>query len=101
VIERAVALEATEAVLPERLADPVRGRGEAPAPGAPDLGNGFSLDEHLRATESRLLLEALERCRGDRSEAARLLGVSARSLRYLIQKHSAAVQGHPTLADRN
>jgi DNA-binding NtrC family response regulator len=84
VIERAVALETTEAVLPERLPAPIR----SPAsPGAPTLGPGFNLDEHLRSIEARLLAEALERSSGDRTEAARLLGVTPRSLRYLIQKH--------------
>jgi two-component system response regulator PilR (NtrC family) len=92
VIERAVALETTEAVLPERLPEairyPVRGGGPAV------LGPGFSLDAHLRAIEAQLLLEALGRAGGDRTRAAGLLGVSPRSLRYLLQKHAAA-------ADRN
>ena len=45
--------------------------------------------EHAEASEEerRLLEEALESSGGDRKDAARLLGVSARSLRYLIQKH--------------
>ena len=88
VIERAVALETTEAVLPERLPrtllSPVRGL-EAAA-----LGPGFSLDAHLRTVELQLVLTALERAGGDRTQAADLLGVSPRSLRYLLQKHGAS-----------
>ena len=42
------------------------------------------------SVEARLLDEALDRAPGDRAEAARLLGVSPRSLRYLIQKHGGA-----------
>jgi two-component system response regulator PilR (NtrC family) len=85
VIERAVALETSEAVLPERLPDAIR-RPERAEP-LPAIGDGFSLDSYLLAVEERLLHEALARAGGDRAEAARLLGVSARSLRYLVQKH--------------
>jgi two-component system response regulator PilR (NtrC family) len=85
VIERAVALETTEAVLPERLPDPIR-RPTRSGP-LPAIGEGFNLDTYLLSVEARLLSEALERARGDRGEAARLLGVSARSLRYLLGKH--------------
>jgi two-component system response regulator PilR (NtrC family) len=87
VIERAVALETTGTVGPERLPEPLRdpARGDS----APLIGPGFSLDAHLKSLEARLLNEALESADGDRAEAARLLGVSPRSLRYLVQKHAA------------
>ncbi len=85
VIERAVALESTEAVLPDRL--PAGIRLPTPPGQGPSLGPGFSLDEHLRTIEAQLLAEAIERSAGDRAEAARLLGVTPRSLRYLLQKH--------------
>ncbi len=88
VIERAVALESTQAVLPERLPDSVRSRGLAKVPSTVRIGEGFSLDEHLRTIESHLLMHALQQAQGDRASAARLLGVSPRSLRYLIQKHA-------------
>ena len=88
VIERAVALETTQAVLPERLPDSVRARGLSKPPPSVEIAEGFNLDEHLRGIECHLLMEALQRTRGDRAEAARLLGVSPRSLRYLIQKHA-------------
>ena len=85
VVERAVALETTAAVLPERLSEAIR-RGDHPTT-AVVIGPGFSLDAHLRAVEARLLGEALERASGDRAEAARLLGVKPRALRYLLYKH--------------
>jgi len=44
----------------------------------------------MLSVEARLLAEALDRARGDRAEAARLLGVSARSLRYLLGKHAGS-----------
>ncbi len=85
VIERAVAFETTEAVMPERLPEAVRVPGRAEP--LPAIGDGFSLDAYLLSVEARLLDEALERSQGDRAVAARLLGVSPRSLRYLLQKH--------------
>ena len=69
--------------LPESL----RG-GNAPAPAGLEIGPGFSLDEHLRVLESQLLMQALAKAQGDRAQAARILGVTPRSLRYLIQKHA-------------
>jgi two-component system, NtrC family, response regulator PilR len=88
VIERAVALETTPTVLPERLPEALQ--GEPPRKAAPtELGEGFSLDDHLLAIERDLLREALSRASGDRSTAARLLGLSPRSLRYLMTKHRA------------
>jgi len=88
VIERAVALETTEAVLPERLPEAIRvpTRGVSLAV----LGPGFDLDAHLRSIEAQLLFEALERTGGDRARAAAILGVSPRSLRYLLHKHAVA-----------
>jgi two-component system response regulator PilR (NtrC family) len=85
VLERAVALETTEAVLPERLPETIL--RPAPEEPLPVIGDGFSLDGFLLSVEARLLNQALDRSRGDRAEAARLLGISSRSLRYLIQKH--------------
>jgi two-component system response regulator PilR (NtrC family) len=90
VVERAVALESSEAILPERLPDALQGGGVGPG-AEEELGFGFSLDEHLRTIEGRYLRQALRRAGGERAEAARLLGVSVRSLRYLIQKHTVAV----------
>jgi two-component system, NtrC family, response regulator PilR len=95
VIERAVALETSEAVLPERLPENIR-QPDRSEP-LPAIGDGFSLDAFLLSVEARLLHQALERSSGDRTEAARLLGVSARSLRYLIQKHG---RGGQDLAER-
>ncbi len=86
VIERAVALESSDAILPERLPESIRSPSRSEP--LPKIGDGFSVDAYLLSLESRLLAEALEQAHGDRTQAARLLGVSSRSLRYLIQKHS-------------
>ena len=87
-MERAVALELTEAILPERLPEALRGAGSAAGPPQSEIGPGFNLDEHLRVLEGELLMQALEKAQGDRADAARILGVTPRSLRYLIQKHA-------------
>jgi two-component system response regulator PilR (NtrC family) len=88
VIERAVALETTPAVLPERLPEAIRSGGQRLA-GAVRLGGAFSLTDHLHGIEAGLLKEALKEADGDRGRAAELLGVTNRSLRYLISKHGA------------
>jgi two-component system response regulator PilR (NtrC family) len=85
VIERAVALETTEAVLPERLPEGIRSPTRAEVPVA--LGPGFDLDRHLRTVELELMRQALDQSGGDRGRAAQLLGVTPRQLRYLLQKH--------------
>jgi two-component system, NtrC family, response regulator PilR len=87
VIERAVALETSPAILPERLPDTILGQRQPSQ--AEHLQDGFSLDDHLLTIEGRLLRKALDQAVGDRAQAARLLGITPRSLRYLISKHRA------------
>jgi two-component system response regulator PilR (NtrC family) len=88
VIERAVALETTPAILVERLPESLL-MHHAPAGGVPEIQLGFNLDEYLRDLERQFLMRALHQSDGDRGQAARLLGVSPRSLRYLVAKHRA------------
>jgi two-component system response regulator PilR (NtrC family) len=49
---------------------------------------GCNLDDVLGEVERRLLLQALERAGGVRTQAAKLLSVTFRSLRYRLQKHA-------------
>jgi transcriptional regulator with PAS, ATPase and Fis domain len=93
VLERAVALEVTEAVLPERLPEQIRSP-RRPEVESAALGPGFELEAHLREVEARLIEEALGRAAGDRGRAAGLLGVTPRQLRYLLKKH-------PSVLDKN
>ena len=90
VVERAVALETTAAILSERLPESLRDPSVA-RPETVALGPGFSLDEHILGIERDLLNKAIAAAGGDRSKAAELLGVTPRSLRYLIQKHAMPV----------
>ena len=48
---------------------------------------GCQLDDVLAEAERRLLVESLERTGGLRKAAAKLLGISFRSIRYRLQKH--------------
>jgi two-component system, NtrC family, response regulator PilR len=86
VIERAVALESAPAVLAERLPEAVRGHGAA-AEARHVVGEGFVLADYVASVEADLVRQALEKALGDRRRASRLLGVSPRSLRYLIGKY--------------
>ena len=49
---------------------------------------GCHLDEVLTEVERRFLTQALERTGGGRTKAAKLLGISFRSLRYRLEKQS-------------
>jgi two-component system response regulator PilR (NtrC family) len=59
---------------------------EAPEVG-PSAGEVLSLDAEMDRLERELLGKALERTRGNKTEAAKLLGISFRSLRYRLDKH--------------
>ena len=93
-IERAATLETgeriTRASLPALVATRRGGRVVAHGGGG-DGGDGFPADgvdlERVVADyERQLIAKALERTRGVRKAAAKLLGISFRSLRYRLAK---------------
>lgn len=59
------------------------------------LKKNISLDEALQKTEKNLIEEALERTNGVRTEAAKLLGISFRSLRYRLEKIEQPEEENP------
>ncbi len=90
-IERAVALERTEAILPETLPDDVRLGRSAIGPATaerPALGDGFDLEARGEAFYRHYLVLALERAGGVQVKAAELLGMSFRSFRYYAKKYN-------------
>jgi two-component system response regulator PilR (NtrC family) len=93
VIERAVALETTPIIQPERLPDTLNAAREGTVRfGAVDSFDEFPEDgihfsEHIADVEKRLLKAALECGGGVQTRAAKLLHMSLRSFRYLIQKY--------------
>ncbi len=94
VIERAVALETTGVVLPESLPPVVlaaqRGNAYAGSALGVDLEvpeEGLDLEAVVGAFEARILEKALVRTAGVKKEAAKLLKVSFRSMRYRLAKY--------------
>jgi two-component system response regulator PilR (NtrC family) len=88
VIERAVALATGPTIGLGDLPREISGAAAQPTPALVTLPEeGCKIDDVLGELERRLLLQALERSGGVRTQAAKLLGVTLRSLRYRLQKH--------------
>ncbi|MGH9942696.1 MAG: sigma-54-dependent transcriptional regulator [Pyrinomonadaceae bacterium] len=101
-IERAVALELTDAIQPERLPEKVSNYNptRAGATGLELPEEGLNLTAHLEHLEKTYLLEALRRTGGNQTRAAEILHLSVRSLRHLLDKHgvrnmTAQLRGDP------
>jgi two-component system response regulator PilR (NtrC family) len=93
-IERAVALAGGPQLGLGDLPEEVSGAAGQPTPAFMRLPEeGCNLEDVLGELERRLILEALERTGGVRTNAAKLLGVSFRSFRYRLQKLSLDVPG--------
>ncbi|WP_437873592.1 sigma-54-dependent transcriptional regulator [Sorangium sp. So ce363] len=93
-MERAVALAGGPTIGLGDLPSAVAGLSASPAPLLAQLPpEGCALDEVIGELERRLILQALERTGGVRKAAAKLLGVSFRSLRYRLAKHALAADG--------
>jgi two-component system response regulator PilR (NtrC family) len=89
VIERAVALEKSQTILPESLPQHMVKRivkGPAAAGMLPE--SGFNLEEHVEGLEKEYITQALVRAGGVQVKAAELLGMSFRSFRYYVKKYN-------------
>jgi two-component system response regulator PilR (NtrC family) len=89
VLERAATLAEGDVIGPAVFPPSLRG-GPAefpPGPVAELPADGLDLQAHLDAIERRLLEQALERTSGVKTEAARLLSLTFRSLRYRLAKY--------------
>ncbi len=94
VIERAVALAGSSRIGLGDLPPGISGVAGSVGPRLLELPpDGCQLDEVMNEVERRLLLEALERSGGVRTAAAKLLGISFRSLRYRLEKQELEVPG--------
>ncbi len=94
IIERAVALASGPAIGLGDLPGAVSGLSASAAPLLAELpAEGCALDEVLNEVERRLILQALSRTGGVRKSAAKLLGVTFRSLRYRLAKHGLGSDG--------
>jgi len=94
IIERSVALESSNIVLPDSLTlssfkqTQVRSKAETVTLALPQ--EGIDLDNVLGHLEQNLLQQALDRTRGAKQKAAELLGISFRSFRYRLAKYGLA-----------
>jgi two-component system response regulator PilR (NtrC family) len=87
-IERAVALERTELIQPERLPEQITNYSQTRISSDLQLpDDGINLTAHLDQLEKTYVLEALRRTDGNQTSAADLLKMSVRSLRHLLDKH--------------
>jgi two-component system response regulator PilR (NtrC family) len=91
ILERAATLAGSPVIGLGDLPESVSGLAGGTSPQLLTLPpEGCNLEEVLNEVERRLLVSALERTGGIRTQAAKLLGISFRSLRYRLQKQSLA-----------
>ena len=87
-IERAVALERTGEIQPERLPEHITNYNPTRIKAEFDLPeNGINLGSHLENLEKTYVVEALKQTGGNQTRAAELLQMPVRSLRHLLDKH--------------
>jgi len=87
-IERAVALERTPMIEPERLPEKINNYNPYRVADAMEFPEeGINITAHLDQLEKSYLVEALRRTSGNQTNAAELLKLSVRSLRHLLDKH--------------
>jgi two-component system, NtrC family, response regulator PilR len=87
-IERAVALESTSSIQPERLPEKITNYNPYRVAEAMEFPEeGINLTAHLDQLEKTYVMEALRRTNGNQTNAADLLKMSVRSLRHLLDKH--------------
>jgi len=87
IIERSVALETTNIILPERLE--IGALGDTAFPSAEDVeipDEGIDLNEEVARFERTLMKKALRKTGGSKTKAAKLLNVTLDSLRYRFDK---------------
>lgn len=88
IVERCVTLEQSDQLtaehLPPRLIESAESREPSTDPDIPP--GGINLNEATEDLERRLITKALTMAGGNRSRAARLLGITLRSLRYRLMK---------------
>ena len=103
-IERAVTLATSDQLALDAFPSLAGLQGVAPGLNTLDHlpDDGLDLERHLEDYERTILIKALEKTGGNRTEAARLLRVSFRSMRYRLSK--LGITGLDTgvdLADRS
>ena len=102
IIERTVALEGGATILPESLPPFVStpsGRKMASSQDIEVTEDGVDLDKIIGQIEKELLIKAIHTANGVKKRAAKLLGISFRSMRYRVEKYGLGVSGEEELED--
>ena len=102
IIERTVALEAGATILPESLPPFVNtssGRKMISSQDIQITEDGVDLDKILGQIEKELLIKAIHSADGVKKRAAKLLGITFRSMRYRVEKHRLGTIGEDELDD--
>jgi len=92
IIERTVALEAGASILPESLPPFVKTSGGAKqmvsSEGIEITEEGVDLDKIVGQIEKELIIKAIHTANGVKKKAAKLLGITFRSMRYRVEKYN-------------
>ena len=102
IIERTVALEGGATILPESLPPFVMtssGRKMASSQDIEVTDEGVDLDNIIGQIEKELIVKAIHKSDGVKKKAAKLLGITFRSMRYRIRKYSLHGPGDEELEE--
>lgn len=86
-IENAIVLGEGEIILPEHLPFTLTTRRQSAAAAGSFINAGPSYREKMEAAERMVLEDAIRKAGGNKSEAAKRLGISLRTMRYKIHKY--------------
>jgi two-component system response regulator PilR (NtrC family) len=86
IIERSIALETSNIILPENLILSEREGGGSKYPCSEFSDAGIDLNDELAKFEKWLIEKALEKAKGSKSKAAELLKINYDSLYYRCEK---------------
>lgn len=103
IIERTVALEGGATILPESLPPfVITTTGERKLASAYDIEvteNGVDLERVVEQIEKELIIKALHKTKGVKKHAAKLLGITFRSMRYRVDKYGLGSLDEEDLAE--
>ena len=86
-IENAIVLSESDVILPEHLPFTIAERDDKPRPAGGARFSGKTFRQRMQAAEKMVLEEAIEQAGGNKSEAAKSLSISLRTMRYKILKY--------------
>ena len=102
IIERTVALEGGSTILPESLPPFVNtpsGRKLASSNEIEITDEGVDLEKVVGQIEKELIIKAIHKANGVKKNAAKLLGITFRSMRYRVDKYGLGGPGDDELDD--